>query len=393
MLFDMHTYVEQFVDELIKKMNQEERVSCLLIKHYNSFQILERDIEAIDTQYEDIMFLYHSYDSSQIIRAYEPFLDWIRQLYLVVGQEHIDTIMDECNVYPLQREVIKSYILAQKTRRTEKFIYNEIIYEKQRMLQGIANILCYFAKKQPLVFVLNKLHRCDISCLAMLEQLLQMKSDRIAIICTYNDLVSPDSHIEKQWNQFINHAKENKIIIDWGLSTALPREERSKPFNFKMENMPTYIVQIENMFNMVALEQAYYYASVLYHKIQLEDLMILEEYKYRICELYAEISIYNGDTSNALLLCEALNKLNTENNAKERQFHYYYLFTLAHVYNGQNVVAQKYAKKCREIATAYHDPYLSFKADLLSHMTDFLGWNDIWLCEIAYEVDPVILVT
>lgn len=384
-------YIIHFVKDLTDRMDNRSGIPALLLKHYNSFSINEAECQELAAEFPKYRFFYHQFNVDHMRAAYEPFLDWIADQFSQQDNLDINTFMDTCHVYSLHREVIRAYLLGLPITRSEDFIYNEIPFEKEQMIQAIVNMIHFFAKGQPVIIILNKLHRCDCSTLNILKSLFAERTGKIGIFATYNDLITPDSHMKEDWNGLLETAQEDHCILDWGFSTSLSSNKQGRIFIPRADQFSTYLVTLHKMYCTVALEQANYFASLIHHKIIIGEIEVPEEEKYQFYLLYTKISILSGDISNSLILCSTLDSMNAGHKSSQKQFYVLFLSALAHTYNGQANIAQDLADQCLHCAKKTGDAFLIFRAKLLKHMTIFSGWNDIWLCELDYGVDPELL--
>ena len=384
-------YITTFVKDLTDRISTGSGVPALILKHYNNFSIYKTECDELATDFPEYRFCYHQFNAEHMISAYEPFLDWIAEQFHQQKDYDIDTFMDSCHIYSLHKDVIRSYILGLPVKRSEEFIYNEIQFEKEQMLQGIVNMILYFAKKKPVIFVLNQLQCCDCSTLNILNLLFKDRSGKVGVFAAYNDLYPLASHVTDKWNQLVQSAEEDNYILDWGLGASLPSSLKPRTFIPRADQFSDYLVALYNMYNTVALEQANYFASILHRKLITNEINIDTEQKYHFYLLYTKISILSGDIASSLILCSTIDSLNTGHNSSEKNFYIRYFSALAHIYNGQTDIAQDLAEQCLHFAYQTEDAFTIFRAKLLKHMVLFSGWNDVWLCELDYGVEPELL--
>ena len=384
-------YITSFVKDLTNRVSNRSDVSALILKHYNNFSIYKTECDEIAADFPGYRFYYHQFNAEHMISAYEPFLSWIAEQFHMQNDCDIDSFMNDCKVYSLHKDVIRSYILGLPVKRSEEFIYNEIQFEKEQMLQSIINMIHYFTKEQPIIFVLNKLHCCDCSTLDILDLLFKDHSNKVGIFAAYTDLYTLDSHMGDKWNQLIQSAEAGNYILDWGLGSSLPASQKSLTFIPRSDEFSDYLITLYNMYNTVALEQANYFASILHRKLVINEIDVATEQKYHFYLLYTKISILSGDIASSLILCSTLDSLDTGHNSSEKNFYIRYFSALAHIYNGQADIAQDLADQCLHFAYQTENSFTIFRAYLLKHMILFSGWNDIWLCELDYGVEPELL--
>lgn len=384
-------YFIPFMKELTERISSRSGMPVLILKHYNSFIMDEKECNELSLLFPEYRFFYHRFNVEQMMSAYEPFLDWIAEQFRLQSPCDIDTFLDTCHVYSLHKEVIRCYILGLPVKRTEEFIYNEIQFEKEQMIQSIINMIDYFATEKPIIFVLNKLHRCDYSTLDVLNLFLKNRSGKIGILALYNDLHTLDSHMQNNWNKLLHSASGDNCVLDWGFGTSMSSSRKSRTFIPRGDQMPNYLSTLYKMYLTVALEQANYFCSIIHRKLLIGEIEIPEEEKYSFYLLYTKMSILYGDISTSLILCNTLDTIKTSCDSNQKQFFIHYLSALAHIYNGQLDIAKELAEQCLNFSYKTKDSFTIFRAKLLKHMALFSGWNDVWLCELDYGVEPELL--
>lgn len=391
MVLDTYEYVRQIATELNHKLKNGKAGTVVGIRHYNSLTITKEEAGDLADIFPGSDIIYHHFDTSDVVKAYEPFFDVIKKIVLKNNID-IDELMDKCNVYQLHRSVIKAYLEGKIITREEDYIYNEIEYENKRMRDAIVDILCFLAKGNTMVFILNKLHRCGLSTIETVREINNRSDSSIGIIFTYNDFANIPEYMKKDWDKFIEELKEKESLKDWGFNTPLEAEKKSEPFLFRSGKMIYYLEVLESMFNFVALKQANDFAYILHHKLLIEELNISPANMLSFYEMYAKIAIYVGDTSSAMIASDCYEKMMQMYPSAAKKYKYYHLLSMTQIYTGQSEAAIEYAGKCKEAADEIGTEYMKFKADLLEHMALYSGWNDIWLCDKAYGVSENLII-
>lgn len=387
-----YSFVAQFIDSVRSGLGRTSQ-NTIMIKHYNTFDISKNHIEDIASKYEDIKFLYHEYNSKDMLEAYEPFMEWIRQLYYETSSDiPVDELLDECGVYKLHRNIIKSYLVNQTCERMDEVIYIEVQYEQKKMFESLVQLIRFFAMRQPIILILNKLHRAGNATLILLKKVIQELCDcPIGIIATYNELTSTLPFVHEEWSGLIEELEGKEAIVDWGLNTDLPEESSNGAFQVQISKVDEDIRRIHNMLELLALDEAYYYLGSIYQRLEIEKIYVECSRRYLLLELYAKSSLYTKNITNTLLLCEVMRQVCNESGEDSQYFTYNYWLCMAQIYNGQYKIANQYALACIEYARKSNDQYNIFKADLLKHMVDYAGWYNIWLCDCHVTVDETLI--
>lgn len=390
MILDTNEYVRQIAGELKDKLKNGEQGTVIGIRHYNSLAITREDALNLQDIFADSKIIYHHFDSSDVVKAYDPFLDIIKTM-VAEDNVSVDDLMEQCGVYKLHWGVIKAYLEGRVVTREEEYIFNEIEYESKRMRNAIIDMLCFLSKGKRLIFILNKLHRCGLSTIEILKEMHIRNNGNPAVIFTYNDFVNIPEYMKKDWDEFIDTLKKQGGLKDWGFNTSLSAAYKSEHFTFYSGRVMYYLEALENMLNFVALKQANNFAYILHNKLLLEELNISPANMLTFYEMYAKIAIYVGDSSSAMIACDSYEKLMQMYPSAAKKYKYNYLLSMAQIYAGQTNMAIEYAEKCKSAAEEIGTAYMKFKANLLEHMAVYSGWNDIWLCDKAYGVEEKLI--
>lgn len=369
--------------EMIWKDLGRKRENFLYISHYNSFDINSETVKALQRKWNRTSFYYFEFCGSKMNVAYDPFFDWIKER---CNEENLsyEDLMEICQIYPLHRDVLLSYFKTGRAKRTDEVIIGEVINEEQEMLDSIVRMIGYFTEKKPVIFILNKLHMAGSSSLKVILHLMEKSTKNIGMLLTYNDYYSPMEYCKDIVKELNDICMAQNKYIDWRGDEVLDAEATT--FHFHLYHMDAYIKKISNMIETLAMEQAHYYLSILYHKFEVEELAVTPAKKFKILESYARVCVYQGDVANALLVCDAMKQiadqvLDEDSNKIYYMYLYYMIMTLVEIYNDQPELAQKTAGNCQKLGEVLQDDFLIFRAELLEHMSKYNGWENIWLCE------------
>lgn len=351
----------------------------VIIKHYGSFSILLEDAKNAMIAYPDIYISHHQFDNNEMVETYEPFLSIIKNVYLkYYFNESIDEFLSEFNVYQLQKSFFKSYIESGSCMRTEPFILDEIEFEKEKMNESVADIIMTISKKYPMLIMINNLHMAPKSTISLLQYLSGREENKnIGIIATYNDLKNVIPCVSDLWTEYITRMNEIGCIYEGG-TYQVGKNEESDAFIFESKKAFEYLIKLKAMYYALDLEQAEYYLSKIYNKLEIEKVNIEIECKMEIYKLYAMISTYLDDIPNAQLLCNNLRELINENPSLKAEYEYNYILTYTHIYSGKLEKAKKCVAKCKKIAEQLKSDIDIFKSELLEIMLEMSGWHNVY---------------
>lgn len=361
----------------------------MAIKHYNTFTLSREDMEEIEKDYPEMLLFYHDFYGEEMADAYEPFLSLIKTLYMQEAKQDIDEFLEECQVYSRQRSLIRAYIQNGECRRQEEVILSEVAYEKQRMTDSLIRIMIHCAGKHPFLLVLNGCHLAGKSTIMLLDKLFDYPgNENICVLSAYNNLHGVLPHIADDWSSYTEKLEESGCVIDGEMMADQGQsEEQNARFHFNSANVKRYLMKLNNMYQTLDLEQAKYYLGIIYRKIELERLLLQEQDKFEILELYARVCILSDDIATALLVCENLQTVQWEKGQFEGRYLYYYLLGVTQMYNGSLKEAIHCAGRCMETARSVENDFYEFKAKLLEVMARMSGWHNILFCANDVEVE------
>ena len=76
-------YIPNLFDSMLSNFEISDS-NIMIIKHYNTFDLKADYIEELTQTRNQACFLYHSFDADNMLSAYEPFNEWIKQVEEIV---------------------------------------------------------------------------------------------------------------------------------------------------------------------------------------------------------------------------------------------------------------------------------------------------------------------
>lgn len=364
----------------------------LLLRHYNTFGFTEEGREQTERDYPGTIVCLHDFKLSDMVSVFEPFLDFAREAFGQLSDDAIDRLLDKCNVYSLHRSIFKSFLQSGMCVREENLLIDEVAFEQDKIASAVVEIVSHLAGDRQIVFLLNDIQYANGSSMHFIHNLIEDETcHNIVVIAAYNEAKVPLSHMEPIWDRFYRYVCDKKLVIETSSGMLNSSKGGFNDFVFSVEQLGDYIVKINNLLFCLDFLQADYYLEIIYKMITVEEIQIAWEYQCEIVKLYATVSIYTQNFSQALLLCGKLKELRRRTVDLELDYVYYYLMCMAHMYNGKLDEADKYAGKCLEIAVEQQSDYDIFIAKLLSVMVKMSGWHNIFFCANDIPVDEEVL--
>lgn len=382
-------YIRKIVDSILHNLKQRHN-NIIFVKYYNTLNLREPELrEAFETQDDDIFFLYHEFSAKYMQGAFEPFLDWIMELYQrFYSDVTIDEFLEKAGVYFQARSVIKSYIETGECQRDEDMIFVECEYEEKRFTESVYNILSYISKEHTLFMLLNKLHFAEQSTIKLLIELVKHNKENIAFLANYNEVYNVPEYTKKDWNTMIDYIDSHNMIVDWSLQDGHASEsERVELFDPVPKDLNTYIRLINNMVSCVMIGQANYYLEQIHNKFEVEKITIPLKDKLSYLKLYSTVALCLDNSTTALMLCDNINNSIKKTTSPEEKFSCAYISALAQFKYGQKEVANRYIQKCFDLADEINDEEYGFKAKLLDYIITLHCWKNIYSWDVNLIID------
>lgn len=366
----------EYISDFISDMYTDDNVVRILKQNY-AFIFNESDYKKleIDSNYSSFYF---DYSGTKLLKAYEPFLDIIRDI-IIKYKLNINEILDELKTYSLNNNLFISYVETGYSSPIEEPIFSEISFNKKRFIDDLVNILLYLSDIHPIFLTLNNFHRISLSSIDIINKIINYKSDNLKIFIITNAMGFVDEYVLEKYNSTLEECSYLGLVYEWPISNYVENNESKK--SFISENSDVELKNIETLYNTFAYEQAYFYLNHIYQKIELEKVHATDDYRFKMILLYIKTCIGLKKFSAAIIFCDRLLTINIDSNTKEKDYNYYYYQAYANMYMGNDSLAIQGAEKCCEIAISLRNEFLLFKAMLLHNMSQLSGWNGVWICD------------
>lgn len=353
----------------------------MFVKHYNTLNMNLEDIEKVVGESYKKGFLYHRYFKNDIKEPYEPLINGIRYYYqkLFSNEMSVAEFVKECNVYSLHKEIFISYLTSGVAKRTEPIITAEVVYETKKFVTSIINCLNYIAKKTSLLIVLDRFQLSPLSTMNVILQMIdEMRASNIKILIIYNESESPLKYIEGSFNKIINIAEEKNILFEWEEEQEIKLKDYHSGFILNKRFFGDYMIKLNNLYNMIAVEDAKYYMDIINVRISEDKLRIDDVDKFNFFGMRALCDILCFDNSGALLSCERMLPLNNVKFDHHNMYKYNYICGVVHIAMGQSEIALKHVKKCMEISKKTDSENMKLYAEILEQEVQFGAWRDVF---------------
>lgn len=382
-----------YIRDMIQKFVVDLSKPALFIKHYNKHELTKTDFLPLISAASPATCLYHEYESSQMCQAFEPFLDWIRRFYYDFYKDthSPEDFLKECAVYSLHIEPLASYITTGICVRTEDVMYQEIGFEKSCFQTDIINILEHVASNHPLVLLLNSFHLAPLSSIQILLSILKKQIPSVHFIVVFNDSYYQKKYLLKAWHELLEFMKDFSMLYEWGQFTTDVTMTSTDEFVFQTTDAQQNITKLTNMIQCIVMEDAKYYISDIYSKLEHNLSLLPSEDCFKILSLYVHLSLAMEDTDRAIMACKLITNLDTFQTDPLVEYQYHYLSIYTQMSSGHMDIINNSYQHCVSIAADLQDDFLLFKANLLFCMAQFGGWKDLFLCDFRIPIQTELL--
>ena len=374
----MKNNIKNLIDTLVMgagEMGQD----VLAIRCYNSWTITEDMVKECIDDDDDVRVFFHEFTPDKMADAYEPFLDWIKEIYMDSDSRTPEEFMEKCNVYPIHQKMFSEYIKNGICVRTEPVIVPEIAYDRQRIMDSIINIVNYGTKEKRILFVLGNLHYAGYSTVNFIRKIINDRNEsKLAFLCAFDEIYGVPVYMNEVWSDFIQKLEEKNLIV--AMSDKDVRGNSQNEMNYftvDFKDSKIYIDKLNTMIKTLAIRQARYYLEMIYQKLKLENCTVDKDTRVIFFEMYARACLYAHQYENSLIICDNIMNLCGEDTGIIA-FRCESIVCLAQLYMGQSSVAHMTARKCMREAVNLEDNYLIFQSKVLEAVVMLKGFVD-WI--------------
>lgn len=386
------SYFTEYFEALIQNSDFKQ---LFLMKHNHTLRIKQEDMERLDLGKYGYLLYYHKYKMNEIRKPYEPFLDIIAACWKKYGNqdEDLEILFDVAEVYPMHRDLIKSYLTTGNARRSEPFLLGEITYETELFQQGIVRILLKIAERTPFAIILDEINQAGISALKIVEELIQVPDNNIKIFAILNSMGETMPFAMESVNRFEQMCNDMEIIGHSFFDEQIIEEE--VPVVENGMDLERGLPILDNMFYLFEFEQARYYLKAIVEHGEVENNEIPRKQFSKALRTYCWLSLCTEDYSYTLVLADMMEKLVLEEDEKQRLkrlIECVYIKALAHMYSANTVQMKECIERCNRLAEQIDEENYYRRCELLENMSKYSGWKNLWISDKDTEVSDRLLV-
>ena len=388
---DVNSLVASLMNDAYEKTGK-----LLFIKYSNTFTIKYEDVLVASNDNENaVQTLYHEFKPGMMQAGYAPLMDWIGALYKRYFSD-IDyaTFLSDCDVYPLHINVFKTYYECGTCRRIETIVRNEAEFEHKQFISDIIKIFNAVADVVPLLMIFDNLQYCEKSLLEFLEKLTHTSTEKhFSVLADFNEKYEVDEYIQDMWDLFSRRIETKNMMLYWEFDSMIVSDNRHITFVPDKAFFAVYLIMLNNMINMLALDQALMYFEVIRQKLESGDMFVTAKERYIFYNIYGNALFLHGDYDDAIEMSEIMRGIYiTNKDLHEINYEYNFneLACLANIYKRCEDKAMDFVLECKRIAYGSSDGFLMFQADLLRYKAMMRGWEADYLVSafgVSYEID------
>ncbi len=358
----------------------------MFVKHFNTLNMSLEDIEKVVGESYKKGLLYHRYSRNDIKEPYEPLINGIRYYYqkLLSTELSVEDFVEQCDIYPLHKEIMVSYLKTGHAKRTEPIVTAEAVFETTKFIESVIKCLDFISRKTSLLIILD---RFQLAPYSLMNVIVKMLNDRISgdikLLIIYNELQSPPQYVEEIFGNVIRIAEEKNVLFEWESNEELVNSDFHSSFIPNKRFFREYIDKLYNLYHMLAIRDAEHFITSINNRIIDEKINIDRKDKFDFFAISALCNIIEGDNNNALLICERMHVLFDENTDYQQAYTYYRIFSMAQIGMYQRDASYNSALKCIEFGKKLEDEYLEFIGEILKESAQFIGWGNIFA--VDYE--------
>lgn len=286
-----------------------------------------------------------------------PLFSWIKEKFLE-EKDNLDPLFETLKIYPIHRNVIKSYINTGIVKRDEDILYVDYAYEKNKMFESILKIYNYYSKDKELWILLENLNFASYSTIQWLSWFLNQDiSCNFKILATVSSFKYSDDAYQTKFDELLQDLEFNNSVLQFDdLSDNSDNEE------VNVVNSEYDLTTLgENFFYFFAFEESERFFKQRYKELMEENNHnnLSSEIAHVLIRL-GDINLFTNNHESAYKYYSLLfNQLVNNQKIKALALQRLSLLNIAKV---KYSAAEKQAKLSYKIADSLDDELLKFKA-------------------------------
>jgi diguanylate cyclase (GGDEF)-like protein len=357
----------------------------LLAKYNNEFSI--KNVELSVEKNGGVRVYSYDLEYRELILGVAPFMQIIKDTIDEKLSGDIDEFLEMANIYPLQRELIASYLRTGHASRKEELILSEFQYEKYRLFKGVVSAIRTAARLSPFIIIIN---RMQIAPYGLLRLLMDLEADimnsNFAVVLGYSNSISTPAYTAHIWEEFQERLDDSGRIVNIGSA------EKSPGF---VENVPSFknfgkkqLDRLSDIQSFMDTNTVDYYVGLLNRYVEENHKKLSEPSIIGFFKIKGMNAILKNDTQKAL---ECLNyvKDSVMNSNPELILGYLYFSAKAYMYDGALKAAGELVDAC--LMEQEMDDEWRFRFDMLRAMIKMGAWLNVYFFRENIDVPEKLM--
>lgn len=360
--------------------------NLMLINHNNILMVQEESISEIAR--------YHRFEENILRRPYEPFLDIIADYVkekMEIGLD-LEGFFKECEIYPLHREIFKSYIQEGVCERREEILLGEVAYEKERFEKEILSMLYTISQEREIVLLLDELNQATDTTLQMLQTIfLNTEYINVKIVALTNGIGNVLPFAQEEYKKFMLMCEENNVVYNWIFEGSDHGFQKGK--NKRERDVQKDIIVLNNLIKTLDYTAASYYLKCIFEQREKEHINLSASQEKKLTLLHLEASALSQMYTDALWMCERLLKIEFDSEYEQRvtAFESTYWKCKILMYSERDVEVEDGILELKKQVKELDSEFYQFQIELLENMSQYCGWMNMWICELEVNVSDRLI--
>lgn len=342
---------------LLNELNNNAN-KIMLIKNNGKFNLEKFYSYALEIDNKK-QYVFKKLKKEIVTEPFGPLFSWIKEKFLE-KKDSLDSILEEINIYPTHRDVIKSYVNTGIVKREEDILYVDYRYEKNKMYESILKIYNYYSKDKELWILLENLNFASYSTIKWLSWFLKQNIEcNFKILATVSSFKYCDDKYQSKFDELLTDLEFNNSVLQFDdLSDNSDDEELNL-----IDSSYDLTTLGENFFYFFAFEESERFFKQRYKEIIDKDAndsnTIHSELAHILIRL-GDINLFMNNQESAYTYYNLLfNQLVSDQEIRAYALQRLSLLNIAKI---KYSAAEKLAKLSYKIADSLNDDLLKFKA-------------------------------
>jgi len=316
---------------------------------------------------EDILYSVHQFQQGEIVSAYEPFLEVIREWFKDENSEQLTQIFTELGLYPLQIPMFVNYVTGTTKKRHTEILREEVYYEKIRLIKGIVSLLAYISMSRDCVIFLDHLHFATAGTLEIIEALLQSDLKiNMLLLLAFDATFYGDNDDNLLFDKVVEELESRDLVIR--LESTYFNEDNyvyTKPLD---EDLSIKIM--DDCIAFLAIDDCIRIGNILYTAMNSENREGRQEQYYHVLRTIGKAYYFQRDKEASLfydnMALSIAIELNNDFEICDTKIQLGYNYAI----RADHVTARKYVIDALELAQDLRDEKLIYKCHFLNFIID-----------------------